>query len=115
MLDEADSVTANVNNMRFIVNYWDNGVNPTITRLILNSQTYNLQYSSAYGPSPAFASYVSNEFPVSGGCREYYFEFGTATALRRYPTTGAFVTYGEGGCTENYRPGAGTIIHSISA
>ncbi len=93
----------NMQTMQFWANYFGTSV-PTLAEVWVAGTRIPLTCKAGWGPSGSNCVYTSDVIPTTGGCRLYFFSFSDAAGATRYPEEGAFFTYGEGSCRDNWIP-----------
>jgi hypothetical protein len=98
----------NAGNTTFFVNYYDAaGVPPQEIKVILEGDANSLNL----GWGDAGAGTYQLTLPAADGCRAYYFHVTDADGHRyRYPGSGSFQTYGEGGCSLDFMADDGLLL-----
>jgi len=83
-------------NIKFAAVYYSaDGSAPSSANVVINGQSFPLSIELG---AAGRASYAYTTTTQSGGCRSYYFQFGSV----RYPDTGSLVTTTEGTCTAQF-------------
>jgi hypothetical protein len=92
--------TDNMQTLQFWANYFGSGVTSAI--VWVDGTNMPLTCKAGWGPSADNCVYTSDVLPTGAGCRLYFFTFIDSVGTTRYPDTGAFFTYGEGNCLQNW-------------
>ena len=96
----------NMQTFEFWANYFD-AAPPTSAQVWFDGQLLPLTCKPGWGPNAGNCIYSSALQTTGTGCRLYYFQFmDSAGAAKRYPEEGAYWTYGEGNCLQDWIPAA---------
>ena len=95
---EGSHAILSVGNITFIANYYDtSNDDPQEFIVVVNEQEYDMQLDIG----EEYAGFYRKTIPQVQSCRPYYFVAvdGDGTTIR-YPSSGRFWTFGEGGCED---------------
>jgi len=99
------------NKASFLLNYFDGtGKAPSVKSVVVGGVSNAM---TLWMGAPSRGTYRV-DLAKGSACRNYYFAFvdGNSTACR-YPEAGVLVTFGEGGCTNDYLPPESTSVEGV--